>query len=74
MTDNECKAIKSVREAQKVEVIPLSVIDEIKAEFVKRYPKNYAGDLESGGISCVFSLDKVLQIIDEKVKENTDAP
>ena len=40
-------------------------LDNIKAEFISQYPKNVYGDLELGGRGCVFSLNKVLEIIDE---------
>ena len=43
-------------------------LDEMRDEFIKRYPRNYAGELELGGRSCVFSLNEVLRIID-KYKE-----
>lgn len=41
------------------------VLSKIKAEFIARYPKNYAGELELDGASCEFSLNKVLEIINE---------
>ncbi len=41
------------------------VLDKIRAEFISLYPKNYAGELELGGLSCVFSLNRVLNIIDK---------
>lgn len=47
--------------------IPMSVLDDIKAEFINRYPKNYMNELELGGRSCVFSLMKVLEIIDSHI-------
>lgn len=57
-------------------LIPLSVIgsvlDKIRAEFISLYPKNYAGELELGGISCVFSLNKVLNIIDKYKAEGSE--
>lgn len=48
---------------------PESTLDKIRAEFIDRYPKNYAGGLELGGASCVFSLNKVLEIIDKYAAE-----
>ena len=47
-----------------------TVLDEIKQEFKAIYPKNYAGDLESGGCSCIFSLNQVLDIIDKYKTES----
>lgn len=49
--------------------------DKIRAEFIARYPKNYAGEPELGGRSCVFSLNQVLKIIDKykTESEETDA-
>lgn len=44
-----------------------AVLEDIKAEFVKRYPHNYCGEPELGGVSCVFSLNKVLEIIDRHI-------
>lgn len=46
------------------EVIPINVLDKIRAEFINRYPKNYAGELEFDGNDCHFSLNDVMQIID----------
>ena len=43
-------------------------IEQIRAEFINRYPKNYANEPELGGRSCVFSLNEVLQIIDKYTK------
>ena len=42
-------------------------IEQIKAEFINKYPKNYANEPELGGRSCVFSLNEVLQIIDKYI-------
>ena len=47
----------------------LKAIDDIKAEFISQYPKNVYGDLELGGRSCVFSLNKALEIIDKHKAE-----
>ena len=49
----------------------LEVLDKIREEFISLYPKNYAGMPELGGASCVFSLYKVLSIID-KYKSESD--
>lgn len=40
-------------------------LDDIKAEFISLYPKNVYGGLELGGRSCVFSLNKVFEVIDK---------
>ena len=48
------------------------VLDKIKNEFIERYPRNYANELELGGRSCVFSLNTVLQIIDKYKTESED--
>jgi hypothetical protein len=53
-------------------VIERAVLDKIKAEFISRYPKNYMGEPELGGRSCVFSLNKVLEIIDKYKSESED--
>lgn len=42
-----------------------NILDKIKKEFIDRYPRNYANELELGGRSCVFSLNEILRIIDE---------
>ena len=39
-------------------------LDDVKAEFINRYPTNWAGEPELGGASCEFSLCKVLEILD----------
>lgn len=46
-----------------------SVIEDIKAEFVSRYPKNFANEPEFGGRCCVFSLRTVLDVIDKHISE-----
>ena len=43
----------------------LEVLDKIKENFIARYPRNYAGGLELGGRSCVFSLNDILHTIDK---------
>lgn len=43
----------------------MTTLEKIKAEFISRYPKNYANEPELGGKSCVFSLNDVLHIIDK---------
>ena len=44
-------------------------IDQIKKEFIDRYPKNYMGRLELDGCSCEFSLNTILSILDKYKKE-----
>lgn len=44
-------------------------LDDVKAEFINLYPKNYMGEPELGGASCSFSLNKVLNILDSVGKE-----
>ena len=41
------------------------ILGKIEAEFINRYPKNYADEPEMGGRSCVFSLNEILRIIDK---------
>lgn len=48
------------------------VLDKIRAEFISLYPMNYAGEPELGGSCCVFSLNKVLKIIDKYKAESED--
>ena len=48
------------------------VLDEMKAEFINQYPKNYTGEPELNGTSCVFSLNKVLDVIDNYKTESGD--
>lgn len=55
--------------ALRMAIEALKEIEDIKEEFISQYPKNVYGDLELGGRSCVFSLNKVLEIIDKHVKE-----
>ena len=47
-----------------------SVLDKIRAEFISLYPKNFAGEPELGGLSCVFSLNEILRIIDKYKAES----
>ena len=49
-----------------------NVLDKIRAEFISLYPKNYAGELELGGSSCEFSLNKVLNVIDKYKAESEE--
>ena len=49
-----------------------NALDKIRAEFIVRYPKNYAGEPELGGRSCVFSLNQVLKIIDKYKTESEE--
>jgi hypothetical protein len=53
----------------------MTTLEKIKAEFIARYPKNYANEPELGGRSCVFSLNEILQIIDKYAEQEpcTDA-
>lgn len=55
---------------EKVDAIPLSVIEEIKAE-IKELPKYALMKLfeDSETEYYCLSLDKIIKIIDEKVKE-----
>lgn len=39
-------------------------LDSVKKEFINLYPKNYAGEPELGGAACHFSLCKILEILD----------
>lgn len=50
----------------------VKVLDEIEQEFRAIYPKNYAGDIEADGCSCVFSLNKILEIIDKYKTESEE--
>ena len=47
-------------------------LDNVKAEFVNLYPKNYMGGLELGGAECHFSLNKVLKILESIGKEESE--
>ena len=69
-----------VRNASKVDAIPLSIIEEIKAEIMEqfegcdicRWDEDY--DYEENDISeykYIDSICSILKIIDEKVKERT---
>jgi hypothetical protein len=48
------------------------ILDKIRAEFISLYPSNFAGEPELGGSSCVFSLNKILCIIDKYKAESED--
>ena len=43
--------------------------DQLRKEFIDRYPKNCMGGWELDGRSCYFSLNEVLQILDKYKKE-----
>ena len=49
-----------------------SMLDNIRADVIARYQKNYAGEPELGGNACEFSLNQILQIID-KYKEESES-
>ena len=42
-----------------------SIFDNIRADVIARYPKNYAGEPELGGNACEFSLNEILKILDK---------
>ena len=48
-------------------------LDDIRAEFTSLYPKNVYGGLELGGRSCVFSLNKVFEILDKHIDDECTA-
>ena len=43
-------------------------LDDVKAEFINSYPKNYAGTPEFGGMFCHFTLNDVLKALDNAGK------
>ena len=53
-------------------LISVDVFDKMKDEFISRYPKNSAGELEMNGTFCVFSLKEILYIIDKYMAESED--
>lgn len=48
------------------------IIDQIKKEFIDKYPKNRMGDLYLNGRNCYFSLNQVLNILDKYKGESED--
>ena len=42
-----------------------SIFDNIRADVIARYPKNYAGEPELGGNTCEFSINEILKILDK---------
>ncbi len=48
-----------------VKTLTQNVLDKIRAEFINKYPKNYMGEPELGGMMCTFSLNNVLDVIDK---------
>lgn len=46
-----------------------SKVKKVREEFINKYPKNYMGEPELGGRSCVFSLNEVLDIINKHLSE-----
>lgn len=53
-----------------VKTLTQNVLDEIRAEFINQYPKNYMGEPELGGMMCAFSLNNVLGVIDKYKAES----
>ena len=43
----------------------VDIINQLRKEFIDRYPKNCMGGWELDGRSCVFSLNQVLQILNK---------
>lgn len=66
------KTCKQIRKALEQEPTPNEVLDKIRNEFIVRYPRNYANELELGGRNCVFSLNEILRIIDKYRKKSED--
>lgn len=58
--------------AVEVQAIPLDKVKEARKEFISKYPKNYMGELELGGRTCYFSLNEVLEILDEYFIESEE--
>ena len=48
-----------------IKTLTQNVLDKIRAEFINKYPKNYMGEPELGGMMCAFSLNNVLDVIDK---------
>ena len=46
--------------------------EEIKKELYYQYPKNYMGCPELNGCACHFSLNQLNDILDGRIKEETD--
>ena len=44
---------------------PLKSVEGLIEKFKEKYPKNYCGEPEFGGMNCCFSLITVIQIIKE---------
>ena len=47
-------------------------LNDIRAEFINSYPTNYMGEPELNGMTCHFSLNKVLEIIDRICKAESE--
>lgn len=56
--------------AVEVQAIPLDRVKQARKEFISKYPKNYMGEPELGGRTCYFSLNEVLEILDEYFTES----
>ena len=70
---NDChviQCIEALSNQRKLEQEP--ILDKIKSEFISLYPKNYLGEPELGGLSCIFSLNEVLTIIDKYKTESEE--
>jgi len=70
-TTNYFKHItEMIDDAPTVDAVPLSVIEEIKAE-INELP-SYVARFNGGDFAIHIDKEKVLKIIDEKAKEYTD--
>ena len=76
MTIDECirniskaKCVPYSKETKHMVIQSLKAWKEVKEKLYKKYPKNWAGDPELGGCACLLSLNQVLNIIDEALKE-----
>ena len=45
------------------DIIINEVLNDMKLYFIDKYPKNYAGEVELKGNSCIFSLNDILNTI-----------
>ena len=63
ITDKDCDRLITALDNK-------DVLDKIRAEFISLYPMNYLGEPDLGGSCCVFSLNKVLNIIDKYKNES----
>ena len=64
--------IKSISTPTGITFDNYKVLEDIKTDFTSCYPKNVYGELELGGRSCVFSLNKIFEILNKHTGKRSE--